>query len=687
MSRTLLLEIGCEELPTSFVRSALEQLARLVPDELSRARIGHGDVRTLGTARRLAVIVKQVTAEVASRTEELLGPAESAARSADGKWTKAAEGFARKNELSLDALTIVDTPKGRYVRAEKVHPGGKTADRLTEVLQAVITRIAFTKSMRWADIETPFGRPVQWLVALFGTDIVPVSFVRIHAGRSTRGHRFLAPESFELGDADEYVDHLRKAHVLVDPDERRAAQYAALEKSAKAEGGELVRNAFLEDEVLGLVEEPFAVVGHFEAAFLALPDELIETVMSHHQRYFAVKGRERLLPLFITTVNTALDPATIRKGNERVMRARLADARFFVEQDKGTSLEARLPRLDGVVYHHKLGSYGDKVRRLEQLAAWVASAIGADEVHSARAARLCKADLVSLAVGEFPELQGVMGREYARNDGEVEPVARAIEEHYLPKGADDAGAATKVGAAVAIADRVDTLVGFFAIGQKPSGSGDPFGLRRAAMGLLRTVMQHRFRFSVSAGVAKAFGLYARDLPKSADDTAKELGDFVRERLEGLLVQRFPADVVRACLASGHDDPVDVLERIEALSGLRDRPEFARVVTAFERVFNISRQAPAGEPDAGLMVLPAETNLLEAFARTRQPLRTAIEQRDFVTALRLIAETFPEPVDRFFTEVFVMDENLDLRGARLRLLGRIAEDVGAIARFDTLAATT
>ena len=687
MSRTLLLEIGCEELPTSFVRVGMEQLAKLIPDELNRARITHGEVRALGTPRRLAVIVRDIAEDVAARTEELLGPAESASKTPDGKWSKAAEGFARKNELSLDALTIAETPKGRYLRAEKLHPGGKSVDRLSEILTTVLGKISFPKSMRWADIETPFGRPVQWLVALFGGDVVPVSFVRVNAGRTSRGHRFLSPDPFDLADAGKYVDALKERHVLVDPDERRTTQFRALEAAAKGEGGELVRNAFLEDEVLGLVEEPFAVVGHFDQSFLSLPDELIETVMSHHQRYFAVRGRERLMPLFITTVNTAMDPATIRKGNESVMRARLSDARFFVDQDRHSTLESRVARLDGVIYHQKLGTYGDKSRRLETLAAWVADAIGADQVQAARAAKLAKADLVSLAVGEFPELQGVMGREYARNDGEADAVAVAVEEHYLPKGAEDAVAESKVGAAVAIADRLDTLVGFFAIGQKPSGAGDPFGLRRAVLGLLRTLMHHRHHLSLATGAGRAFALYTKELPKSGDETGQELNDFIRERLEGLLVQRFPGDVVRACLASGHDDPVDVLERVEALAGLRTRPEFGKVVKAFERMFNISRQAPEGEADARFLTQPAEKNLLEAWGRAQKQFETHLDQRDFVKALELVAEALPDAIDRFFTEVFVMDENPDLRGARLRLLARIAEEVGVIARFDTLSAAS
>lgn len=687
MPRMLLLEIGCEELPTSFITSAMEDLARAAPEELARARIRHGEVRAMGTPRRLALLVRDVAEEIEPFIEELLGPAESAARTPDGKWTKAAEGFARKNEVPLESLRIADTPKGRYVRAEKVHPGGPAVERLPETLLAVIKRIAFPKSMRWADIETPFGRPVQWLVALYGADVVPFTFVRHETGRITRGHRFLAPGPIELSEAKVYVDALRAAHVLVDPDERRAAQHTALEAAARAEGGELVRNPALEAEVLGLVEEPFAIVGHFDEAFLALPDELIETVMSHHQRYFAIRGpKGRLLPAFITVVNTALDPATIRKGNERVMRARLADARFFVEQDRAQPLAERVPKLDGVVYHQKLGTYGDKVRRLKALSRWVASHFGADEQHAMRAAELCKADLVTLTVGEFPELQGIMGRDYARHSGEPEPVAEAIAEHYLPRSAEDAVAPSRVGATLAVADRLDTLVGFFAIGQRPSGGGDPFGLRRAAFGLLRTLLHHRVRLSLAVGAGRAYALYERELPRSIDETGADLNDFIRERLEGILAQKFSSDVVRACIAAGHDDPVDVLERAEALEGLRSTPDFARVVKAFERVFNISRQAPAGEPDVSLLTLPAERELIEAFGRARPELRRLIEAREFTAALRLLAETLPGPVDRFFTEVFVMDEVQSLREARLRLLGRIAEEVGSIARFDMLAAT-
>jgi glycyl-tRNA synthetase beta chain len=395
-------------------------------------------------------------------------------------------------------------------------------------------------------------------------------------------------------------------------------------------------------------------------------------------------------------VNTALDPARIRKGNEDVMRARLSDARFFVHHDRATRLVDRVPRLDGVVFHQKLGSQGDRVRRLEAIVPAIATAFGADVDAAKRAALLCKADLVSLSVGEFPELQGVMGRDGALHDGEPEQVAHAIAEHYEPRSAEDAVAPSKLGASLAAADRLDTLVSFFAIGHRPAGGGDPFGLRRAAIGLLRTSMHHRVRFALEPAIERAYTALAdqcahatppRTLARSAEDTRKELGEFARERLEGLLLQSHPLDVVRACLAAGADDPVDVLERVEALAALRTTPDFPHVVRAFERVFNISRGAPSGEPDASVLVRPEERALVAASDAARPRIRENIARREFTAALRVVAETLPTVVDRFFDAIFVMDDDQRLREARLRLLGRIADEVGVIARFDTLAASS
>jgi glycyl-tRNA synthetase beta chain len=704
MASTLLLEIGCEELPTSFLDAALDQMAGLVIEELARARLSYDTVRALGTPRRLALLVDGVPAAVASHEEELLGPAESAAKAPDGGWSKAAEGFARKNGIAHADLSIVETPKGRYLRAVKRTPGAEASALLPEVLAAVCKRITFAKSMRWADGDTAFGRPIQWIVALLDDAVVPFSFAGIAAGRNTRGHRFLAPARFDLARADGYVAALAAAHVQVDVEARRAGMMAALHAAAAGAGGTLREDAFLEREVTGLVEEAFVVAGAFEERFLALPDALIESVMRDHQRYFAVlrpggtaaAGNGRLLPAFLTVVNTALDPATIRRGNETVMRARLSDAAFFVAQDRKRPLHERVADLDGVVFHAKLGSYGDKARRLASLAPFVATAFGVGGDEASRAALLAKADLVTLTVGEFPELQGEMGGYHAALDGEPGSVADAITEHYQPKGASDAVAPSPTGAVVAVTDRIDTLVGCLAVGLRPTGSEDPFGLRRLAAGVVRTLVHHGARLSLAGLAGAAWDVYAAENGKmlaaaTAAKTTREslvatVVEFCGERLRVLLTERAGRDPVAACMAAGRDDVVDVAERVEALAAFWQTAAAADLGVAFKRVFNISREAPAGELDSedmGRLTHPAETALIEAFARTRRELAPLWAGRKYGEALELIARSLRAPVDRLFTEVYVMDKDDAVRGSRLRLMGRIADSVAVFARFDAL----
>ncbi len=702
MQATLLLEIGCEELPTSFLDSALEQLRTLVPEELSRARIPHGDVRVLGTPRRIAFLVKHVTATVPPREEELIGPPESAARTPDGQWSRAAEGFARKNNLTTDSLSITDTPRGRYLRALKLHPGASTVSQLPAVLSAICKRITFTRSMRWGDLDTAFGRPIQWLLARYGTELIRFDFAGVTSGEHTRGHRFLSPQAIVVPDADGYVPLLHEAHVLVDPDERRHRLVSGLESAAHAAGGELVRDDFLEREVLGLVEDPVVITGHFSPEFLSLPHALIQVVMRVHQRYFAVRklpvaqgGPDEILPVFLTVANTALDPAAIRKGNEGVMRARLSDAAFFVAQDRKTSLASRVDSLDAVVFHQRLGSYGDKVRRLEALAPMLAKHLGADEVSVKQSATLCKADLVTLTVGEFPEMQGQMGAYFARCDGEADTVSAAIAEHHQPRSASDELPAGRAGAALAIADRIDTLMGCFAAGLRPTGSEDPFALRRSAMGALRVILHRRVHLSLSETVGLAWARYVSPaVPRSpgvfdwlrtvqVEVAQRAVLDFMSERLRGLLEERFAKPVVSACIAAGCDDPADVLDRVEALAAFWTSPAAADLAVAFRRVFNISREAPGGEPDLEVLTHPAEKALVEAFSAARGDLQPLLAGRQYTEALDLIARTLRRPIDMFFEQVFVMDQDLALRGARLRLLGRIADEVARIARFDAL----
>ncbi len=506
MAKDFLLEIGTEELPASFVDGALRALPGLLTDKLAEARLAHGAVRTLGTPRRLAVLVEVLATEQPDRREEVSGPPERAAFDAEGRPTRAAEGFARKLGVPVEALKVVETPKGRYVVGVREEKGRPSAEVLAEVLPEVLAAIPFRKSMRWGAERQPFGRPVQWIVALHGTDVVPFRFADVVAGRQSRGHRFLAPEPFDLAEPGEYVERLRAAHVMVDVEERRAAIEQGLREEAARLGGVPQRDEALLAECLHMVEWPFVLPGHFEERFLRLPESLVVAVMRDHQYYFAVREREGgpLRPYYLNVVNNAGDPERIVAGNDRVLRARLRDAEFFVEQDLQRPLRDGAEELARVVFHKKLGSVAERAERMAFVAAKLLQPSGRKETsdwteHAAvavAAALLAKADLVTLTVGEFPELEGEFGaflaerqrakdvlpgaRRYA--DGrlvlearaEQQPaVARAIAEHVHPRGPSDVVPGTLAGAAVSAAERLELLVSGFAAGLRPTGNREP----------------------------------------------------------------------------------------------------------------------------------------------------------------------------------------------------------------------
>ena len=481
MSATFLLEIGVEELPSSFVASALDAMPGLLERELEGARLAHGEVTALGTPRRLSLLVEELADRQADLSEKVSGPPKGAAFEADGTPKKAAIGFAKKLGLAVEDLTVEATDKGEYVFGRREETGAPAAEVLPALLARLFGKIPFPKSMRWGEGDIAFGRPVHWVVCLHGDAVVAAELAGVAAGRASRGHRFLAPDAFELSSADAYVDRLREARVLVDTDERRRAMLERLEAAADEVGGVIVDDEFLVEENLSMVEEPHVICGSFDEPFLALPDQVTIGVMRDHQRYFALRDeRGTLLPRYLAVVNTDRSPAIITKGNDRVLRARLADARFFVDEDLGRGLEAMVPALDQVVFQAKLGTVGDRARRF-------AEAVG-DDATAREAARLCKADLVSLTVGEFPELQGQMGRFFAERAGLDAEVARGIEEHYLPRKAEDDLPSTESSARLAIAVRADLLVGCFGLGLKPKGSNDPFALRRAMLGLIHIAL-------------------------------------------------------------------------------------------------------------------------------------------------------------------------------------------------------
>ncbi|MFK7986618.1 MAG: glycine--tRNA ligase subunit beta [Sandaracinaceae bacterium] len=684
MNGTLLFEIGLEELPVSFVKSALAALPRLAEAALKQARLEHGDIQAIGTPRRLTLVVQSLADAQPDLSEVVTGPPEGAAFDKDGTPKKAAIGFAKKLGLPVEALEVVETEKGRYVAGKREEAGKPAAAVLPGLLSSLCPKIPFPKSMRWGAGDIAFGRPVHWMVALHGDTVLPATFAGVTAGRVSRGHRFLSPAEFELASADDYVDALRGAHVVVDTAERQKAMADKLASEAEAAGGVLVEDAFLLEENTTLVEEPHVVCGGFDEAFLTLPDEVTIEVMKGHQRYFALRSTDgKLLPRYLAVVNTALAPDVIRLGNDRVLRARLADARFFVEEDLNRGLEAMVPVLDQVVFQTKLGTVGERVARLGQ----VCAALG-DDGPAQAAARLCKADLVSLIIGEFPELQGLMGRWYATKAGVDAAVAEAIETHYQPRGAKDGVPTSAVAARLAVADRADALVGCFGIGLVPSGSADPFALRRASLGMIRIAIEGPIDVDVRASLKAAHAAYAgQDKPVATEaEVLASLDTFFRARLKAFHGDRLATELVDACLGAWDGGSIrDLSRRLDALETFRQEAAFESLAVAFKRAHNLAvKEAPdAGPYDVSAMTEDAERALAAAWSSLEAEITAAAEQGDYGRALSRVAETLREPIDRFFEEVFVMVDDTTVRDNRLRLLASIDRALSAIAHFHLL----
>src|SRR5450432_824870 len=689
MSQDLLLEIGVEELPASFVANAVEALPGLIEARLRDLRLTHGAVRALGTPRRLTLIVEGVAEAQPDLDEEVLGPPARVAFGSDGKPTKAAQSFATKIGVALEALFRKATDKGEYVAGRRIETGAPAATLLPAVLSEVCGKIPFRKSMRWTDGDTAFGRPVRWLIGLFGSTELSFDFAGIHSGRLSYGHRFLAPAAISIEKPSAYVVALRSAHVLVDPEERKQTMVERLAGAAQSIDGVLIEDAFLVEENASLVEEPQVIVGNFEAKFLALPERVILDVAKGHQRYFGVRDRQGgLLPKYLAVVGTALKPDNIRLGNDRVMRARLADAKFFYDEDLKIPLTQRRTELDGILFHKRLGSVGDKVRRVEALVPLLGNKLGvsAAVIDTAReGAALAKCDLVSLMVRELPELQGEMGAAYGLVQGLNPAVASVIADHYLPRGAEDSTATDDAGALVALIDRLDTLVGCFAIGLLPTGAADPLALRRAAIGLLRTLLHKQWRIGLSDAVHAAYaGFVGVKLDLDAQATADKLGGFLRQRLRGVLSE--PGDVVDACVAASADDPYDVQLRAAALGKIEESVR-TKAGEVFKRAANIAKEAPPGElvPPSSVQaeVHPSEQRVFDAYQALKQALGGGTTATDYERALTAIA-TFAPVLAQFFEDIFVMVEDLPLRNNRLRLMRETHRACSRFANFNLLA---
>jgi len=686
VSRTLLFEIGTEEIPSAPLYAAISQLKLDAEEALREARLEHGTVETFGAPRRLVLRVTELAERQEDQSLRVKGPALKAAFDADGNPTKAAEGFARGQGIDVSALEKVEDEKGAYVYAVVERVGQQTADVLPDVLAGLAAQIDWPKSMRWGESETRFVRPVRWLLALFGSDVVPVRFAGLAAGRTTAGLRFLESALVEVSSADEYGAAMSRSRVVYDQEARAERIRDGIDTAAVGAGGRAVVPEKVFAEVVNLVEYPTVGVGRFDQEFLEVPREVLETAMESHQRYFPLEGADgALMPAFVVVHNG--DPQLTEQivgGHERVIRARLADAAFFYREDLQRSLESYVAQLDGIVFQEKLGTLGDKVARVEALAAALAELadIGAAETAEAvRAAHLCKADLVTHAVVEFPSLQGVMGGYYAIASGETDGVANAIVEHYMPRYATDGVPSTLAGRVVSVADKLDTMVGIFGIGMPPTGSADPYALRRGAIGILSMVLEG-LGLTLDESIAAALAGYRDTHDFDAGAVGAAVKEFIVGRLEGVLRDRGNRyDTVAAVLAVSADDPADALKRCEALTPFRGREDIADLSVAFTRAKNLAKPELGTETDPAIMGAE-EAALVDALAEAEQATGASLAVGDYTAALGVLA-SLRGPIDAFFDEVLVMAEDERLRENRLRLLNRMVALFMGVADFSKL----
>ncbi len=686
----LLVEIGTEELPPKALRTLMDAFGDNLAAGIAEARLAHGKVRAFASPRRLAVHVRKLAHAQEDRRVEQKGPPVSVAFDDDGNPKPAATAFADKCGVAVEDLERVATDKGEWLVFNTVEQGRTTAELLPDIIERALTTLPIPRRMRWGAGDAEFVRPVHWVVLLHGKDVIEASVMGIRAGRESRGHRVHSAGRIALAAPADYLDVLeRDGYVIADFERRRDMIRDGAESAAERAGGHVVDGESLYDEVAALVEWPVPIVGAFDEVYLDLPREVVISTLTGHQRYFPVADdNDRLLPHFVAIANLeSKDPEQVIEGNERVIRPRLADAAFFWDSDRRTPLSSREDTLREVVYQHGLGSLFDKSHRTSRIAAWLADALGADAATVERAAALAKCDLLTGMVGEFPDLQGTMGRYYARADREPEAVADAIAEHYLPRFAGDALPASTPGQILAVAEKLDTLAGIFAIGKKPSGNRDPFGLRRAALGIVRILVERGIDVDLKALIAHAVAQQP-DGKADPDELAAELYGFITDRLRRYFLDRdagLKTETFDAVMAREPASLVDFDRRLAAVQTFARLEQAESLAAANKRIANILRQA--GDP-AGLSVNPksleldAEKALHNALGSARDKVGPLLGERRYAEILNELAD-LRDPVDRFFDDVMVMVDDETVRNNRLALLGELRAlflDVADISRM-------
>lgn len=691
MNNQLIYEIGTEEIPAGYLLPALENIKSSLARSLAENNLTFSQINGGITPRRIVVSVDDLIDQQPDRTEEVFGPPKAAAYDANNQPTKAAIGFAKSKGATLDDVQIITTDKGEYLMILQEQKGRKTSDILADLLPELTRTIPFPKSMRWGAHKTTFARPIKWLLAIYNNQTVDFTIDGAGTtGSITYGHRFMAPEAFEVKDYNEYVASLRSAHVLLIQDERKQAVVEEISQAAKDAGGQILADDELVDTVANLVEEPHAICGSFDPKFLELPKDALITSMREHQKYFAVISQDgALMPNFIAVNNTKVKSKVLgAEGHQRVLRARLEDGLFFFKEDQNRTLESRVDDLKGILFQAKLGTMKEKTCRIQALAEMIADSIAPEKLALvSRAALLSKADLLSEMVNEFPSLQGAMGRDYARLNGEPEEVALAIYEHYMPVRAGSQLPSTIVGAIVSIADRIDTIAGCFGIGQIPSGSADPFGLRRQALGLIHIIEEKLISLSLISLIGKAYDLYEDKLSEDKKTTLANSINFIKGRFtNNQTAQDIPPGAVEAVTSIVFDDIVDGKQRINALVEVSRQESFPLLAGSFKRVMNIIKEQRDGTVTQKLLSAEAEKELYAAYQEVSSKAQPLIDNKAYQEALSIILQ-MKEPIDNFFDKVMVMTDERDVRDNRLALLSSIAALFLQVGDFSKMSAVT
>jgi len=688
----LLLEIGAEEIPAGYIAPALKALQASLTEKLSAARIDHGNIKTFGTPRRLAITIDDMAAKQRSESTEVLGPPARIGFDDEGKPTMAAEKFAEKAGVPLSRLKRKVTEKGEYLAARKTERGLATRTVLKTLLPDIILAVPFPKSMRWAELDITFARPIHTIVALLGDKTIPFKVGNVRSGRNSCGHVFMAPGKVKIAHAGDYIAALEKEHVIADIERRREMVTREINRAAAEAGGRVLEDDELVDIVTNLVEYPVATTGRFETDFLEVPREVLITAMREHQKYFAVVDQAgELMPAFIAVNNTRTrDLDLVANGHERVLRARLSDAQFFYRADLQVPADDRFEKLSGVLFQAELGSMRAKSRRIAALGSTIVVAIGGDadlNREVARAAQLCKTDLVSQVVVEFPKLQGVMGRVYAKVAGESGDIPAAVEEHYRPTRSGGTLPATRTGAIVSIADKMDSICGCFSVGLAPTGAADPYALRRQAIGVVQIIRAMNMPLSLSELIRFGLSRFGDETANRAAELEKAIYVFFERRIERILVDDgFAKDSVAAVTSVSVDRIPDAWQRVAAMDKVRADADFEPLAAAFKRIVNILKKSERADRtvdvlpvDEGLFEKPCEAELYQAYKGVRENVTTQVQSGAYAAALRDIA-TLKAPVDAFFEGVMVMAEDAAVRTNRLALLERLAGLFSDIADF-------